>query len=165
MSGNFGPSTDDDLHSNTGMSEHGDQGIDAESIDLPSDEITHARLSHAEQICRFGLCEPTSLDQLAELDHQVGAHLEILSFLARKTEVAKDVAAGASNPRSSHPASHLLNAPELVAHLAFRILRKSSDVIERGAKPAERLLRQDGIYTFLYIAASCRPTVDTSTKK
>src|SRR5437867_8880033 len=82
--GNFGLSTNDDLNSNTSMSEHGDQSIDAESIDLPTDEITHSRLGHSEQICRFGLCESTSLDQLAELDHQVGPHLEILSFLARE---------------------------------------------------------------------------------
>jgi hypothetical protein len=79
------------------MSEHGDQGIDAKSIDLPSNEITHPGLGHSEQICRSGLCESTSVDQLAELDHQVGAHLEILSFLARETEVAKHVTAGASH--------------------------------------------------------------------
>jgi hypothetical protein len=92
-SGDLGLSTDDDLHSNASMSEHGYQSVDTESIDLSSDEIAHSGLGHSEQVCRFGLREPAGLDHLRELNHQVGAHLEILSFLARETEVAKYVTA------------------------------------------------------------------------
>jgi len=63
------------------MSEHGDQGIDAESIDSPPDKIANARLSHSEQVSRLGPRQPTRLNHLTESDHQVGAHLETLSFL------------------------------------------------------------------------------------
>lgn len=49
----------------------------------------------------------------------------------------------------------LLNAPQLVASLSSGVLRKSAKVIERRPKPTERLLKHDGVYTFLYVAASC----------
>ena len=81
-SGNFRFSTDKDLHSNTGMAKHGDQRIDAESVDFPSDEVADPRLGHAKQTRRLSLREPSRLDQLAEANHQICADLEILRLLS-----------------------------------------------------------------------------------
>ena len=81
-SGDLGLSTDHDLDTNTRMSEHCDQRIDAESVNLPSNEITHPRLSHAEEIGCLGLRKSARLDHFAESDHQVGPHLEVLGLLA-----------------------------------------------------------------------------------
>ena len=78
--GDFRSATDDDLNTNTGVAQHGDQGIDTESINLAPDQIADSRLRDAEQGCRLRLCEPPTLDQLAEPNHQLGSDLEVFGF-------------------------------------------------------------------------------------
>jgi hypothetical protein len=46
----------------------------------------------------------------------------------------------------------LLNAAELMTGLAARIRWKRSDVVERRAKPDERLLTPGRVYTYLYVS-------------
>lgn len=91
--GNFGRSTDDELNPDAGMPKHGDQRIDAKSIDLASHEVADPGLAHSKQLCRLRLGEAASLDQLAEPNHQIRPDLEILRLLARESEVAEHVAA------------------------------------------------------------------------
>ena len=44
--GNFRFPTDDDLNRDTGMAQHGGQGIDTEAVDLASDKVADPRLRH-----------------------------------------------------------------------------------------------------------------------
>ena len=78
--GNFRFATDDDLNWDTGMAQHGDQGIDTEAVDLASDKVADPWLSHFKQACGLSLREPPSLNQLADPNHQVRANLEVLRF-------------------------------------------------------------------------------------
>ena len=79
------------------MAQHGDQGIDTEAVDLSSDKVADPWLNHFKQACGLSLREPASLNQLAEPNHQVCPHLEILGFLLRKSEIAEYITGGASN--------------------------------------------------------------------
>jgi len=47
--GNFGTATNDDLNSDTSVSQHGHQRVDAEPVDLPSHKVADPRLGHARQ--------------------------------------------------------------------------------------------------------------------
>lgn len=49
VSGNFRGTTKNDLHFDAGMTKHGDQDVDAESVDLPPDEITDSQLGDTKQ--------------------------------------------------------------------------------------------------------------------
>ncbi len=64
--GNSGFPTDDDLNWDTGMAQHGNQGIDAEAVDLASDKVADPWLSYLKQACGLRLREPPSLNQLAK---------------------------------------------------------------------------------------------------
>src|SRR5258708_23828291 len=79
-SGDFRSATDDDVNSKTGVTQHGDQGIDAEPINLASNQIADSRLQGADQGCRLRLCEPPTLDHLAKPNHQIGSDLEVFGF-------------------------------------------------------------------------------------
>ena len=67
--GDFRSTTHDDLNSKTSVAQHGDQGIDAEPIDLAPNEIADPRLRDAEQARGLGLREPATLNHLAEPNH------------------------------------------------------------------------------------------------
>ena len=95
--GNFRSTTDDDLYSDTGVAKHGDQRINAKSVDLSSDQVADSRLGDAKQASGLSLGKPPSLNQLAEPDHQIGPDLEVLSLFLREPQVSEHVAGGASN--------------------------------------------------------------------
>jgi hypothetical protein len=51
-------------------SEHVDQGVDTEEIDLAPDKVADARLCDAEQFGSIGLGQAAALDQLSDRDHE-----------------------------------------------------------------------------------------------
>jgi len=69
------------------MTQHLDQGVHAEPIDLAADEITDSRLGHSKEFRGSRLRQPAGLDELRKLDHQVGPHLEVLRLLGAEPEV------------------------------------------------------------------------------
>lgn len=81
------------------MTEHLDQAVDTEAIDLPSHEIADPRLRHPETLGCCRLCEALGLNQLGQLNHQVGSNLEVLRLVFAEAEIPEDIAARAS---SSH---------------------------------------------------------------
>jgi hypothetical protein len=87
------------------MPEHLDEAVNTKELNLASHEITDARLCHAEQLGRLRLSKTALFDQLAQTDHEVRAHAEVLGFVVREPEVTKNVARRASN---SHGHSFLL---------------------------------------------------------
>jgi hypothetical protein len=81
------------LNAKTGVAQHGDQRIDTEAINLASNEVADSRLGDAEQARGLCLREAAILNHLANPNHEIRPDLEILSFLLREPEVAKDVSA------------------------------------------------------------------------
>jgi hypothetical protein len=73
------------------MAKHGDQRINAKSVDLASDKVADSGLGHAKQPRGLRLGEPPSLNQLAEPNHQIGPDLEVLSLFLGEPEVTEDV--------------------------------------------------------------------------
>ena len=130
--GNFRFPTTDDLNWNAGMTQHGNQGIDTETIDLASDKVADPWLSHFKEACGLSLREPPRFNQLAEPNHQVCPNLEILGFLLRKPEVAKYIAGRSSNfdrhgtsfffwPRSRRKLARRLRANAMSASLVWAV--------------------------------------------
>jgi hypothetical protein len=66
---NLAALSDDNGNASACMTEHLNQAIDAEAIDLPSHEIADPWLSHSEELRRGDLCEPLGLDQPSQLNH------------------------------------------------------------------------------------------------
>jgi hypothetical protein len=93
MLGDFRTAADDNLNSNTGVAEHGDKGIDAETIDLASNEVADPGLGYTEQSGGLRLREPTTVNQFAQPNHEIRPDLEILSFQFRESEIPEDVPA------------------------------------------------------------------------
>ena len=79
------------------MTEHSNQGINTEAVDLSSDKVADPWLSHFTQVSRLRLRKAPSLNQPAEPNHQICPNLEILSFFLRESEVAEYIASGAPN--------------------------------------------------------------------
>src|SRR5205807_10168669 len=52
-----------EAHSHARPGEHVDQGVDAEAMEAPPHEIVHARLAHAQELRRSGLCEPAARNE------------------------------------------------------------------------------------------------------
>src|SRR6266487_5031730 len=97
--GNFRRTTNNDLNSHAGITEHGDQRVNTESVDLPPDEVADSGLRHAEERCRLRLGQAAGLNQLAQANHEIRSDLEVRGCLWRKSEVSKHVAARTSNLR------------------------------------------------------------------
>jgi hypothetical protein len=89
--GNLRSATDDDLNPDTGVAKHGDQGVNTEAIDLSPDKIADPGLGHSKQTCGLSLGQAPALNQLAEADHQIGPHLQILRLFPGEPEVAEYV--------------------------------------------------------------------------
>jgi len=64
------------------VTEHGNQRVDAESIDLASDKVTDSGLRDAQEFRRLRLGEAAGVDQLREPNHQIGADLEVPGLLS-----------------------------------------------------------------------------------
>jgi hypothetical protein len=59
------------------MTEHGDQCVDTEAIDLASDKIADSGLRYTEEGGGLRLCQATRLDQPAQANHQIRPNFEI----------------------------------------------------------------------------------------
>ena len=77
-SGNFRSATDDDLNSDTGMAEHGDQGVDTEAVDLASDKVADPWLGQL-------IAEKAAGDLLGEDDRVQGQEFD---YAATTTDIA-----------------------------------------------------------------------------
>lgn len=75
------------------MTEHLNQAVDAEPVDLTAHKIAYSWLRHFEKCGRRGLGEAALLDQLRKLDHQVRPELQIQSLFGLKAEVGENVPA------------------------------------------------------------------------
>lgn len=71
------------------MTEHLNQAIHAKAIDLPSHEVADPWLSHSEELRGGDLCEPLGLDQLGQLNHEIGSDLEVLCLVFAKSEITE----------------------------------------------------------------------------
>ncbi|HET9358352.1 MAG TPA: hypothetical protein VFO58_01295 [Vicinamibacterales bacterium] len=80
-SGNFRRTTNDDLNPDAGVTEHGNQCVDAESIDLAPNEVADSRLRHAEDVRGLRLGQAAGFNHLAQANHQIGPDLEIRCLL------------------------------------------------------------------------------------
>ena len=63
------------------MTEHSDQRIDAESVNLASDEIADSGLGDGKEFRGLRLGQTAGLDQPAQPNHQVRPDLEVCGFL------------------------------------------------------------------------------------
>jgi len=75
------------------MTEHLYEAVDAEEVDFSSHEIADSRLSHSEKLGGGGLRKPLGLNQLGQLNHQVGSNLEVLRLILDEPEIPEYVSA------------------------------------------------------------------------
>ncbi len=80
-----------EAHSDAGPGQHVDEGIDAEAMQAPPNEIVHAWLAHAQQLRGLSLRELAARNQLLEGEHEVRPHAEVLGFHTGESEVAEDI--------------------------------------------------------------------------
>lgn len=92
-------SGEDNIDVDSGTSQHADQGIDAEEIDSPADEVADPRLRDTEQLGRFRLGEAAILDELAYGDHESRTDPQVLGFILVEAQVPEYVSARWSNLR------------------------------------------------------------------
>jgi hypothetical protein len=92
------------------MPEHLNQAVNTEAVDFPAHKVADPRLSHSEQLGGCGLSELLRLDQLRQLNHQIGSNLQILRFILAEPEIPEHISAGASDSNSHLPLLSL--APE-----------------------------------------------------
>src|SRR5207302_1093796 len=71
---------DDHVQVEAGGTEHVDEGVDAEEVDLASDEVGDPGLRDAESASGLGLGQALLVDVGGEFGHEGGPDLEVLSF-------------------------------------------------------------------------------------
>jgi hypothetical protein len=71
------------------MPKHLNQAIDAKAVDLPSHEIADPWLSHSKELSGGGLCKLLDLDQLRQLNHEIGSDLEVLCLVFTESEITE----------------------------------------------------------------------------
>jgi hypothetical protein len=95
------------------MTKHFHQGINAESVDLAAYKVADSGLGHTQEFGSSGLCQTPGLDQLGQLNHQVGADPKVFRLLHTETQISEDVASGLSNS-NGHVLSLLASSPEIL---------------------------------------------------
>lgn len=75
------------------MAEHRDQAVDAETADLASDKIADSWLRDAQEAGGLSLGQALRLDELCELNHEIGADLQMLRLFDGETQVLEYIAA------------------------------------------------------------------------
>ena len=124
---------DHEGNAGTSMTQHLDQGIHAEPVDLSPDEVTDSRLGHSKEFRGSRLRQFSCFDELGEFDHKVGPHLEVLRLLSTEPEVGEDISARGVN---LYGHSLFLSAPPLGLHL----LQASPSEIQVGCRDPLALL-------------------------
>jgi len=79
------------------MAEHLNQSVDAKAVNLSPHKVTDSRLRHAEELGGVCLRQCLGLNQLRQLNHQIGPDLEILCLVFAKPKIPEDIVAGASS--------------------------------------------------------------------
>src|SRR3990170_8835444 len=69
------------------MTEHFDQAVNAETVDLAAHEIADSRLGHAQPLRCGSLGQTAGLDSLRQLNHEVGPGSKILGLFGREAEI------------------------------------------------------------------------------
>jgi hypothetical protein len=75
------------------MTEHLNQAIDAEAVDLPSHEIADPGLRHSEKLGGGDLRKSLRLDQFGQLNHQIGSNFQVFRLVFAEPEIAEYVSA------------------------------------------------------------------------
>lgn len=81
----------------TACGHHVHQSIDAEQLDLASNEVADPGLSDTEEPRRSRLSEAPLIDDRSDDSHESGTNLEVLSLLFGKSQILEDVASRASD--------------------------------------------------------------------
>jgi hypothetical protein len=76
-SGRIRGTANDHANRHPRVPQHRDQRVDAEAPNLASHEVADARLADAEECGGLRLGQATSVNQLAQADHQVGSDFEV----------------------------------------------------------------------------------------
>ena len=84
-------------------SEHVDQGIGAEQVDVAAKEVAYAGLRDAEN--GRSLFERPTVERLLHANHQIRTNQKVLGFLSREPQIAEDIAARRSDLQSG-PTCH-----------------------------------------------------------
>lgn len=94
--------TELDVHSHAGRCQHPDQRIDAEELDLPSNEIADPRLRNSEERRGIALPESLPLNRVAHSIHQFGAESQMrgANFELAGAMLGGSMRSGASRPIS-----------------------------------------------------------------
>src|SRR5260370_7610336 len=88
-SGNSSLSFHHERHTHASMSEHVDQCVNAEQVDLATYQVANARLRDTEECGRSSLREPPCLNLLANLDHASRPQLQILPLLPSNPPISQ----------------------------------------------------------------------------
>ena len=79
------------MHSHARAGEKVDQFIDAETADLSLEQIAHSRLSLVEKSSGLSLCPAARGNVLTQIEHEIGAYLEIRRGRRAKPEILEYV--------------------------------------------------------------------------
>ena len=77
----------DDPHLHTETGEHVDEGLDAEQMQAPTQEIAHARLAHLQQLRKLRLLESARGDDLLDLNQEIRSDYQVLGLLLGEPEI------------------------------------------------------------------------------
>jgi len=80
---------DDEPHPAPEVSEHIDQHVGAEKINPATEQVAHTRLRDSENLGRFCLFQTTGADDVLDMNHEVGANLEVFGLLGEKPRSRK----------------------------------------------------------------------------
>jgi len=83
----------DKSHAHSQARQHVDQSVGAKQVDPAAKEVTHSRLSYAQDFRDVSLSVSAGRDPFLNLNHKVRTDLEVLSFLYVEAEVTKNIAA------------------------------------------------------------------------
>jgi hypothetical protein len=112
--------------------QHVNQRVRAEEVQATAQQITHAGLRDAQDRGGLGLRQVPRANRFPKLDQQIGSDQQMLRFLGREREIAKDIAAGRRDLQSI--CFRIVSSP-LVHQCAIAIARQLQLVWWRLAGP------------------------------
>src|SRR5690348_4066483 len=83
----------DKADSALGASQHVDETVNTEKLDLAADKVADSGLRDAEQPCCLHLRQPSLLDQLMSTHHQHCANPQVCPLLGIETNILEDIPA------------------------------------------------------------------------
>jgi len=113
---------DDQPDSDPELGEQIDQGVDAEQIDSPSNQVADPGLSDAKNFGCFCLLETPGGEHLLELDEKVSSHPEVFGLLLGEAQISEDITGG-----SSHLQLHSPLERELLQHKGTFVQKQHLD--------------------------------------